>query len=189
MSRERFSPSISALPQIDEYVNFYATFDSISSLPKVEIPRANEKGSVITDGRKKEIRFVVYTYIYIYIFIVETGCCRKREERDVKRWKGLERKKERKKKRFTLVFRVSSSVDRHDLSLITLSSMRYVIFIRELVARPFKTRRMESSSILSDISRQGGLGFRFITRPLGLECSRGSIVVNSSAYIGVYTKR
>lgn len=89
-------------------------FHFIPPFPKVEIPRVDERDPLSQMEEERRIRFVVY--IYIYIFIIETGCCRKREERDLKCWKGKEKKNE-----FTLVFRVSSSVDRHDLSLITLS--------------------------------------------------------------------
>lgn len=87
-------------------------FHFIPPFPKVEIPRVDERDPLSQMEEERRIRFVVY----IYIFIIETGRCRKREERDLKCWKGKEKKNE-----FTLVFRVSSSVDRHDLSLITLS--------------------------------------------------------------------
>lgn len=87
-------------------------FHFIPPFPKVEIPRVDERDPLSQMEEERRIRFVVY----IYIFIIETGCCRKREERDLKCWKGKEKKNE-----FTFVFRVSSSVDRHDLSLITLS--------------------------------------------------------------------
>lgn len=89
-------------------------FHFIPPFPKVEIPRVDERDPLSQMEEERRIRFVVY--IYIYIFIIETGRCRKREERDLKCWKRKEKKNE-----FTLVFRVSSSVDRHDLSLITLS--------------------------------------------------------------------
>lgn len=86
-------------------------FHFIPPFPKVEIPRVDERDPLSQMEEERRIRFVVYIYIH-------------HRNRALSKARGARSEMlegERKKNEFTLVFRVSSSVDRHDLSLITLS--------------------------------------------------------------------
>lgn len=86
-------------------------FHFIPPFPKVEIPRVDERDPLSQMEEERRIRFVLYIYIH-------------HRNRALSKARGARSEMlegERKKNEFTLVFRVSSSVDRHDLSLITLS--------------------------------------------------------------------